>query len=958
MRIDERPSQTKAPQGDAATRRRRNARFISLAIFLILLPLDAVYIYLLSQGESGLYLLGFWAAAYLTIVALITFRLVQTNPVHTGITLLNASIAIAAISTSYVIQDFGIIIGILSMIVIFQTSGLTLNQKNISRSFILGITSGVGSLLIDFSNNPARIDLPTLGNIITAIGAVAVIIQLIVILREFQNYSLRTKLIIAFLVVAIISIGTLDTIVNLSNRNILLQNAGNSLAAEANSRALIVGNFLSRELQGLQALGINNSVIVRVVGANNSYGDKTEEEIIKEIEGLDAEWIKDGGSNPLTRKVLRDRISENLKEYQKIFPYNVELFLTDKYGANISSTNLTSDYYQGDENWWRTARFGSIYIGQPAFDESSGIYAVIMAIPIHNPISGDVEGVLRTTLSINEIATVLTSSQLGNSVDINLYIAGRLRIQTTGGEPISGETVALDIPLTNPDFAEGDYDGIPSLVSRAQVTSLDATTAPLIKQLGWSLVAHQPRELVLAQSEQQNRSVTIFSVALLVIISLGGYYLSQYLARPIQMLGQVTEQISAGELGKRAEITTEDEIGALAKSFNQMADNLQKNLTYLEQSVIERTSELDAARIQSERRATELQSISEISKIISTEKNLKILLPLITELVSERFGFYHSGIFFLDGAGKFAVLEAASSEGGNVMLARGHRLEVGGSGIVGHVAKTGIPRIALDVGHDAVYFNNPDLPETRSEMSLPLKIRNKVSGILDIQSRVAGAFSDQELNTMSILADQISSAIENARLFEESQQALLEAEALYQQNIRENWAAFSADEPAIGYIQKLTGGNKLLTPVDSDDIREAINRGEPSVINAGLAGKEPTIVVPIKLRGQVIGVIKINAPDTDRNWTIDEVNLTEIISERLSLALENARLIQESQTNAAKEQVISEVTSRISSSINLRNILQTAVEELGNAIPGSEVLIKLQNENNNSNHKEGDNHAK
>jgi GAF domain-containing protein len=136
--------------------------------------------------------------------------------------------------------------------------------------------------------------------------------------------------------------------------------------------------------------------------------------------------------------------------------------------------------------------------------------------------------------------------------------------------------------------------------------------------------------------------------------------------------------------------------------------------------------------------------------------------------------------------------------------------------------------------------------------------------------------------------------------------------------------------------------------LETDETRRAVNLEEEMIKDTDETAQEAVIVIPIKLREQVIGTLKVKAPEQDRSWSKDEINLAKVISERLSLAIDNARLIQESQNRAAKEQIISEVTARISSSINLQNILQTAVEELGNAMPGSEVVIKLQNDSSNN----------
>ena len=961
MNFEERSKRARTQTVSNVSIQKKNATILSLLILFVLFTLDATYIYILAQGAGGLYFLGFWSALLVTFTAYTTYRAARNNSFNTAILVLNISIAIAATATSFAIKETGFALGITSALVIIQVTALTLPSQKMRQGILIGVTSLIGAILINYIDDPARIDLPALGNFITVLAVVVVTAQIILLLRDFQNYSLQSKLIIAFLGVAILSLGILTAVVNNFNQNILIQNAGASLTAETDSRALVVGNFIARELQGLNALSNDPRILTRVILANSTYREKTNAEIFDEIEKLDVSWLAAGDSDLLIRKVINDRTSTNLNSYKNAFPYNVEVFITDRYGALVSSTNRTSDYFQADEDWWRTANnfgIGSTYIGQPSYDESSDTYAIIMAVPIINPTTNRAEGVLRTTLDIKEIDVILTSSKLTTSAEINLYVEDGIKIPASGGQPTPGEEIALEIPILTPGYKLGEYEGTPSIVSRAPITTLDdERTGSILKQLGWSLVSHQPIAATTQQAQQQNGFILIISIVLLAAVALGGYLISQYIARPLQTLNAITEQMSAGDFTKRAAISTHDEIGELAQSFNKMADNLQKNLTYLEQSVIERTSDLDSARIQSERRATELQAVSEISKVITAEKNLKVLLPLVTELVSKRFGFYHSGIFLVDKTGKYAILEAASSEGGKIMLSRGHRLEVGTSGIVGYVAKSGTPRVALDVGEDAVYFNNPNLPETRSEMALPLVINDKISGVLDIQSRVPNAFSEQELNTMNILAGQISTAIENARLFEETQQALREAESLYQQNIRENWAAFSSEEKTIGYQQKLTDGSILTIPADSDQIRAAINQGVSLVSNSEETNNKPTIVVPIKIRGQVIGVINIEAPESGRNWITDEVNLAEVISERLSLALENARLIQESQSNVTKEQTISEVTSKISSSINLKNILQTAVEELGNAIPGSEVMIKLQSGEANPNHSDGDNHA-
>ncbi|NOH03112.1 MAG: GAF domain-containing protein [Chloroflexi bacterium] len=442
---------------------------------------------------------------------------------------------------------------------------------------------------------------------------------------------------------------------------------------------------------------------------------------------------------------------------------------------------------------------------------------------------------------------------------------------------------------------------------------------------------------------EATRNAQIVGLGAILVAVLLAVFMTQYLATPIVHLTRAAEEVTSGNLNAYAPVETEDEIGALALSFNRMTSQLRDSLINLERRVAERTTDLEISRQQSEKRASQLLATGEISKTINSEQNLETLLALVARPVSERFGYYHTGIFLMDETRQYAVLKSANSEGGQIMLKRGHKLRLG-EGIVGHVARFGEPRIALDVGADAVFFNNPDLPNTRSEMALPLNFLDTTIGVLDVQSEKPGAFTDDDTNTLKILADQIAIAIQNTRLLEQTQQTLGELQAIYRQNLQEGWKIFNREEGVVGYHQGLSGGRRLSESVNTQEIQQTLNRGETSVFHADGKTDEPALVVPIKLRGQIIGVIHIKSPSKDHMWTANEINLSEAVSERLSLALENARLLQESRRQAIMEQTISGITGRIGSSINLENVLQTAVEELGRTIPGSEVVIRIKDE--------------
>jgi transcriptional regulator with GAF, ATPase, and Fis domain len=203
--------------------------------------------------------------------------------------------------------------------------------------------------------------------------------------------------------------------------------------------------------------------------------------------------------------------------------------------------------------------------------------------------------------------------------------------------------------------------------------------------------------------------------------------------------------------------------------------------------------QLEETARMSQRRAALLRTSAEVSRTVAQIRDLNLLLPQVTQLISQRFGFYHVGIFLIEElpeGRRSAVLRAANSEGGRRMLARKHHLDVGSQGIVGYVTGTGRPRIALDVGTDAIFFDNPDLPDTRSEMAAPLRIGEDIIGALDIQSTREDAFDQEDVAMLGFLADQIAIAIENARLFRQSQDAIEEAQETYRRYLRQEWDSF------------------------------------------------------------------------------------------------------------------------------------------------------------------------
>ncbi len=410
---------------------------------------------------------------------------------------------------------------------------------------------------------------------------------------------------------------------------------------------------------------------------------------------------------------------------------------------------------------------------------------------------------------------------------------------------------------------------------------------------------------------------------LLSIILLGiGIFVASRLVKaisePSREISRIMEKVKNGDYTERAPIITSDDLARLTIHFNQMVDQLQTTKKTLENQVKERTGSL-------EQKSRQLQAAAQVAREAASLQDLGVILSRTVNLISEHFGYYHAGIFLLDEAGQYAILQAASSEGGKNMLARGHRLLVGQQGIVGAAAYHNQPRIAVDVGADREFFNNPDLPMTRSEAALPLTVHNQVIGVLDIQSAEESEFLASDIEVLQILADQVALAIQNARLFTESQEAIQRLEASTAENLRKTWEGRLQDVKT-GYRYTSSG----LVPIS----QSGSGKGQES-------DGANYLSIPINLRGQRIGTISLHRKG-ETAWSDADRSLANEVSAQVGLALENARLVQDTQLRAEREKTLSQMASKIRETLDIDAVLQTAVREIKKSFNLDKAEVRLQ----------------
>lgn len=313
-------------------------------------------------------------------------------------------------------------------------------------------------------------------------------------------------------------------------------------------------------------------------------------------------------------------------------------------------------------------------------------------------------------------------------------------------------------------------------------------------------------------------------------------------------------------------------------------------------------------------RTLQLRKVNIIGRAVTSILDPDELLSRAAHLIEGEFDCYYTAFFLLDITGQWAELKEATGSPGKVLRENKHHLDVDGKSAVATAIRTKQVRIILDDGNDTVRSDNPLLPYTRSQMAIPLTVGERILGALEMHSTKENAFSQQDVDAYQNMANEIAIALENSRLFREAQQSLSEMQATQRQYLQGAWISLASEQN----LEYLLGDNDL------------VNNKE--------------IEVPLALRDQIIGQIRL---ENTSEWTPEQKSLIEAIATQATLALENARLVEESQSIAAREKLANELIAKIWASTNMDNILQTTARELGRTLEAAEVIIEVSMDDKN-----------
>ena len=627
----------------------------------------------------------------------------------------------------------------------------------------------------------------------------------------------------------------------------------------------------------------------------------------------------------------------------------VEIFLIDVNGIIVASTR--SDQEGKSFSFFDVFRQGLQAPSQtaPSYDFTAEQITVQFARPVKD-ITGQTIGVLAARATIRTL-NELMKARIGIGETGETYLVSRNLILLSQTR-LAGNVIGEDYSRT-----EGAEQAI-FTQQPGVATYLNYAGEPVIGSYRWipslqvALLAEQTQSEALASVNLITTITIVALVVSIVLAVLAAYLVSNNLTRPITRLTLAAENITSsgtrpaigttgeaalptadalGRLSTQIDTTRQDEIGALGKAFRAMTLELRNLIRNLEGRVEERTRLLQA-------RSDQLQAAAEVSRSVATILDTDQLIQQVVELIQQRFELYYVGLFLTDQAREWAVLKAGTGQAGRAMLARQHRIKIG-AGMIGWSIANAQARIALEAAEDAVRLVSSDLPDTRSEAAIPLRSRGQVLGAISVQSRLPHAFDGEVISVFQTMADQIAVAIDNARLFAESQQALDSVQQAYGRMSHQAWLERISARP-IAYKRDQTG----LVRLDSMAGPGTENRTFPESVELPVADTESgktdhTLTLFLKARDQVIGQVHLRRSNSP--WSEAEVELLQTILDQVGASLDAARLFEETQQRAQRERLVGEITSNMRATLDIDNVLQTAAREMLNTLDLAEVEVRL-----------------
>jgi PAS domain S-box-containing protein len=712
--------------------------------------------------------------------------------------------------------------------------------------------------------------------------------------RRFDLNSIRTQFLIVLVAVVLVAVIVTQAISLLTSRDEISEEARNDLSNAAQTEARNVNAYLQNQLNGIRVLSRAFALQDLVASQNERYAGLSESEVSALLAEESQNWSPADAVTP--DGIQETLVVQAINILFENFAAQRNVIITDVNGAVILATESVPNSVQTDTNWWQVAWSNGVGATHVSLlgGQNDANAQLTLAVPIL--LEDQFIGAIHSQLAVSAIEQEIdafepTGTQRGLIVNESGEIVVPLAIAAT-------ETSLSDVPGNNQvDTITDDRDES----SVAAVARLASNDEDVLQALGWSIVVLEPESEVFAPINTAFNAVVLASgVILLVILGIAIYFANRVTA-PLRSISTAAEKVvRQRDYSTRVQAPNYREYEQLSQSFNTLAEEVQGLSSRLEARGTGRNKDLEAT--------------VEIGRLATSETDPEALLPRVVNTITDRFGLYYTQVYLIDEAQRYAILRAGTGQVGSQLLKQNHRIDLDQTSIVGRAVQSRRPVLVTDTESSSIHSANALLPDTRSELAVPLVVGETLLGVLDMQAQEAGIFNQDNLPVFEAMATQIAGVLRSNAAFEEARAAISRADELNQRLVRENWE---------GYLGRAARGGRvgyrydLETPVELDE-NTPIDAGVPDD-NASKA------MVPIRLGAEQIGNILISESGS-KEWNADELRLVEDVAARVAQSIEQLRAFEETETRARELAIVAEVGTRATSTLDANELLASVVD--------------------------------
>lgn len=909
--------------------------FITLAAGYFLWPI-------LNTSAGIIVLAGFVGIALTTGIG---YLLIRAKQEVLGLGIMTYGFLFSFLVIGIYIEGVGLLFLVAMLITTLLTVSTTVPRKRALEAIVVSTVLGVISLLVDINYRGAGFRIPTaegFSTVVTILLSAAILVGLVLLVRQFPYLSLRIKLIAAFTGATILALSVLGYLNNLSVQRILNDQANESLFNAASQTESTLRQFIDFNLQSIKTEA-KLPVFVDYLSLHVSDRADLQENIHETLSTLaesSPEYIASYALLDLDGNVMADTNSNHVGENES----DLTSFMSAIEEGDAVMSPMEFDPFTKES---------SLYFSSPVVENDSIILGVLRVryraeviqelVKSNNDRGGEGSFAVLFDENLIHLAHGIAPETLFTSVE-DLDNASLLQLIADRRLPDRAASENL-IPL--PELAQNLGGALAEPGAARFFEATDVATGNLINRVvvinlqnpSWLLAFFQPQEIYLAPSEELANTTILLSIVSAAGSVVFAILISQVLASPIIALTNNAAELAKGNFDTTVEIGTHDEIGDLGQSFNSMASQLRSSIGSLETQVASRTKDL-------ENQAAMLQASVEIARDATSEAELQPMLDRASTLLYDRFGYYHVGIYLLSDDRENAVLTASTDESGQKLLEVDHTVKVSVETNLGHACILGEPVRASASSSDSPLNFHALLPSSQAQLVIPLNLGNRTIGAIDLHSTNPNTFTEGESQIFQALADQLSIAIEKASFQQEIQKNLTELETAYGQFTQQSWEKFI--ESRAHYSGYRYDARQKVEKVErpTNEVIQAWEGGQPVSMLQKASGNAPgqtSLAIPIKVRGSVIGVLNIEFDG--ESVPVETEDLVMEISERLSLILENARLVETARRQVEREQLTSYISDQVRQSLDMDTVLKTAVQEIGQQLGLAEVELRLGDAN-------------